>query len=122
MPLTADPLLFQVTVTGPGGSDVATVQISPRPDVLTPSQVEFRQSKAEWRIVGNSTIVDANVVTVWIGDVAGAPSVKLGTATVDALGAWSLRLVGPQPSASRTISLSSSRGGLALSIPIVVRS
>ena len=29
MPNTPDPLIFQLTVTGPGGTDVATVQISP---------------------------------------------------------------------------------------------
>ena len=34
MPNTADPLIFQLTVTGPGGTDVATVQISPVADVL----------------------------------------------------------------------------------------
>ena len=34
MPNTADPLIFQLTVTGPGGTDVATVQISPIADVL----------------------------------------------------------------------------------------
>ena len=90
MPNTADPLIFQLTVTGPGGTDVATVQISPIPDVLTTSQVEFRQSKAEWRIVGTASVTTGNTITVWLGNTLSGT--KLGTAGVDALGGWSLRL------------------------------
>jgi len=120
MPNTPDPVIFQLTVTGPGGSDVATVQISPVADVLDTSQVEFRQSKAEWRIVGTATVVTGNTVKVHLGDDLTGP--VLGQASVDALGAWSLRLAnGPQPPASRTISLESTRGGVKLAIPIVVR-
>jgi hypothetical protein len=121
MPNTPDPLIFQLTVTGPGGSDVATVQISPVADVLDTSQVEFRQSKAEWRIQGTATVTTGNTVKVHLGDDLTGP--VLGQASVDALGAWSLRLAnGPQPTASRTISLESTRGGVKLAIPIVVRS
>ena len=54
MPNTADPVIFQLTVTGPGGTDVATVQISPRPDVLTTTRVEFRTGKGEWRVEGTA--------------------------------------------------------------------
>ena len=120
MPNTPDPVVFQLTVTGPGGTDVAVVQISPIADVLATSQVEFRQSKAEWRVVGTATVTTGNTVTVYLGDTL--TGTKLGTASVDALGGWSLRLSGgPQPPASRTISLQSSRGGVKLSIPVVVR-
>jgi hypothetical protein len=46
----------------------------------------------------------------------------LGQASVDALGAWSLRLrSGPQPPASGTIRLESTRGGVLLAVPVVVR-
>ncbi|HEV7657897.1 MAG TPA: hypothetical protein VGP36_24615, partial [Mycobacteriales bacterium] len=120
MPNTADPVIFQLTVTGPGGTDVANVQISPIPDVLTTSQVEFRQSKSEWRIQGTASVVTGNVVTIWLGNTL--TGTKLGTASVDALGAWSLRLSnGPQPPASQTISIQSSRGGVLLAIAVVVR-
>jgi hypothetical protein len=120
MPNTADPVIFQLTVTGPGGSDVATVQISPIPDVLTTSQVEFRTSKAEWRIQGTATVVTGNVITVHLGSTV--TGTVLGTASVDALGAWSLRLAnGPQPPASRTITLTSSRGGVLVGVAVVVR-
>jgi hypothetical protein len=120
MPNTADPLIFQLTVTGPGGTDVASVQINPIPDVLTTSQIEFRTSKAEWRIQGTASVVTGNVITIWLGNTL--TGTKLGTASVDALGAWSLRLAnGPQPPASRTISIESSRGGVLLAQAVVVR-
>jgi hypothetical protein len=120
MPNTADPLIFQLTVTGPGGTDVASVQINPIPDVLTTSQIEFRTSKAEWRIVGTASVTTGNVITVWLGN--SLTGTKLGTASVDALGAWSLRLAnGPQPPASRTVSIESSRGGVLLAQAVVVR-
>ncbi|HEV7654858.1 MAG TPA: hypothetical protein VGP36_09015, partial [Mycobacteriales bacterium] len=120
MPNTADPVIFQLTVTGPGGTDVANVQISPQPDVLTTSQIEFRTSKGEWRVVGTATVTTGNVITVWLGN--SLSGTKLGTASVDALGAWSLRLAnGPQPPASRTVSIESSRGGVLLAQAVVVR-
>jgi hypothetical protein len=123
MPVTNDPLIFQVTVNGPGGSDMATVQISPKPDVLTTDQVEFRQSKREWRVSGTASIVETNTVTVWVGTTTGAPAVKLGTATVDALGVWSLRLANGTPPNATTprISIESTRGGRSVNIPVVVR-
>jgi hypothetical protein len=123
MPNTADPLIFQLTVTGPGGSDVATVQISPIVDVLgPPSQAEFRQSKGEWRIQGTATIVTGNKVIVHIGDDLTGPILgPSGGSSVDALGGWSLRLVGPPPSGTQTISLESTRGGVLLAFPVVVR-
>jgi hypothetical protein len=120
MPNTADPLVFQLTVTGPGGTDVASVQINPIPDVLTTSQIEFRTSKGEWRIVGTASVVTGNVITVWLGNTLSGT--KLGTASVDALGAWSLRIAnGPQPPASQTVSIESSRGGVLLAQAVVVR-
>ena len=120
MPNTADPLIFQLTVSGPGGSDVATVQVSPIPDVLATSRVEFRTDKGEWRVEGTATVTNANVIKVHLGnDLTGT---LLGQASVDALGEWSLRLAnGPQPPASRTISLESTRGGVLLAVPVVVR-
>ena len=99
MPNTADPVIFQLTVTGPGGTDVATVQISPVADVLDTSQVEFRQSKSEWRIVGTATVTTGNTIKIHLGN----------------------DLNGPQPTATRTISIESARGGVKLAIPVVVR-
>jgi hypothetical protein len=120
MPNTSAPLIFQLTVTGPGGSDVATVQISPIADVLTTTQVEFRTDKSEWRVEGTATVTTSNTVKIHLGNDLTGP--LLGQASVDALGAWSLRLrSGPQPPASGTIRLESTRGGVLLAVPVVVR-
>jgi hypothetical protein len=102
---------------------VATVQISPIPDVLDTTQVEFRQDKSEWRIVGTATVTTDNSVKVHLGnDLTGPILGPTAGSSVDALGGWSLRLAsGPQPPASRTISIESVRGGVKLAIPIVVR-
>jgi K319-like protein len=124
MPNTTDPLVFQLTVTGPGGTDVSTVQISPQADVLAaPTQVEFRTSKGEWRIQGTAAVTTGNKVIVHLGnDLTGPILGPSGGSDVDALGGWSLRINGPAPTASRTISIESTRGGVRLAIPVVVRS
>ncbi len=119
MPNTLNPVIFQLTVTGPGGSDVASVQINPRPDVLTTTRVEFRTGTGEWRVEGTAQVVTGNTITVHIGNTLAGT--RLGTASPDALGVWSLRLVGPPPDATRTVSIESSRGGALLGVPINVR-
>ena len=87
MPNTLNPVIFQLTVTGPGGSDVASVQINPRPDVLTTTRVEFRTGTGEWRVEGTSQVVTGNTITVHIGNTLAGT--RLGTASPDALGVWS---------------------------------
>jgi hypothetical protein len=88
--------------------------------VLATSRVEFRTDKAEWRVEGTATVATANVVKIHLGSDLTGP--LLGQASVDALGEWSLRLSnGPQPPASRTISIESTRGGVRLAVPVVVR-
>ena len=119
MPNTTDPLIFQLTVTGPGGSDIATVQINPKADVLTTTRVEYRTGTGEWRVEGTAQVVTGNTITIHIGNTL--TGTRLGTASPDALGAWSLRLVGPPPDGTRTVSIESSRGGILLGVPINVR-
>jgi hypothetical protein len=123
MPLTTDPLVFQVTATGPGGSDVASVQVSPLPDALTVDLAEYRTSKGEWRISGTSGVTAANNITVWLGPTPGAGAkVNTTAVTVDALGVWSVRFAGPpNPGQVRTISVTSSRGGSLAAVPLNVR-
>jgi hypothetical protein len=122
MPATSTPLMFQVTVTGPGGTDVALAQVSLRPDVLTVDEAQYRTSKGEWRVSGTASITTGNQVTVWIGGTPGTGT-RVGTpATVDALGGWSIRIAnGPNPGAVRVVSVTSSRGGSLAGAPLVVR-
>jgi hypothetical protein len=119
MPNTTDSLIFQLTVTGPGGSDVSTVQVSPKADVLTTTRVEYRTGTGEWRVEGTSQVVTGNTITVHIGN--SLTGTKLGIASPDALGAWSVRLVGPPPDGTRTVSIESTRGGVLLGVPVNVR-
>jgi hypothetical protein len=64
-------------------------------------------------------VITGNTITVHIGNsLAGT---KLGVASPDALGAWSIRLVGPPPDGTRTVSIESTRGGVLLGVPINVR-
>ena len=122
MPNTADPLIYQLTVTGPGGTDVATVQVSPQADVLDTTRVEFRTSKGEWRVEGTATVTTGNAVKIHLGNDLTGPVINSAGSAVDALGVWSFRIPnGPQPTATQTISLESTRGGVRLAIPIVVR-
>jgi hypothetical protein len=122
MPATSTPLMFQVTVTGPGGTDVAVAQVSPRPDVLTVGEAQYRTGKGEWRVSGTASVTTGNQVTVWIGGTPGTGT-RVGTpVTVDALGGWSIRIAnGPNPGAVRVISVTSSRGGSLAGAPLVVR-
>jgi hypothetical protein len=119
MPSTTAPLIFQLTVTGPGGTDVASVQINPKADVLTTTRVEYRTGTGEWRVEGTVQVVTGNTVTVHIGNTLNGT--KLGTAVPDALGTWSVRLIGPPPDGTRTVSIESTRGGILLGVPINVR-
>jgi hypothetical protein len=100
----------------------AVAQVSPRPDVLTLDEAQFRTGKGEWRLSGTASITTGNQVTVWIGGTPGTGT-RVGTpATVDALGVWSIRLPnGPNPGAVRVISVTSSRGGSLAGAPLVVR-
>jgi hypothetical protein len=119
MPNTLNPVTFQLTVTGPGGTDVASVQVNPKPDVLTVTRSEYRTGTGEWRVEGTSQVLTGNTITVHIGNTLAGT--KLGTASPDALGAWSVRLPGPPPDGSRTVSIESTRGGILLGVAVNVR-
>jgi hypothetical protein len=68
-------------------------------------------------------VTTGNKVIVHLGnDLTGPILGPSGGNDVDALGGWSLRINGPAPTASRTISIESTRGGVRLAIPVVVRS
>ena len=98
------------------------MQISPVADMLDTSQVEFRQSKSEWRVAGTATVVTGNTVKIHLGNDLTGP---LLTGRRQPGGrARSLELPDrqrPAPPASLTISLECASGGVKLAIPIVVR-
>lgn len=106
------PLVFQLDVTGPGGSASDQVSVTAIPDVLTVTRAEYRPGSLEWRVEGTSSILDNNAVTVFLGNGTSGP--VIGTALVDTTGAWSVRARNSSivPGGKTTVTIQSSRGGL----------
>ncbi|MDM5332022.1 IPT/TIG domain protein [Ureibacillus composti] len=121
-PRSTEPIEFQLTASGPGGSGSDTVVISTVPDNLTIDRVEFRTRDSEWRISGTSSVSGPGVtITIYLGRTLNG--VILAQVPVDALGEWEYRVEpsAVQPDATRAISIKSSSGGTLLNVPINVR-
>jgi hypothetical protein len=113
MPASATPLVFQVTVTGPGGSSTDQVIVTPQTDQLTTNRSEFRTDQTQWRIDGTASILDNNIITVRLG--TGTGGLIIGSAQVDPLdGTFDVRVrdSAVSPGTSTTVTIQSSRGGL----------
>lgn len=117
-PAGATALVFQLTVSGPGGTATDTAVVAPLVDVLT-ATAEFRSDRSEWRIEGTATSRAGNRVTIFLSD----GRTVVGTADVDALGAWRFR----QRNAAvgfpggGTLVVRSSAGGLLPALAVSVR-
>ena len=116
----APPLTFQLTVTNSAGvtSSPTIVEIPVQADTLAVTANRHKLG-TELRVDGTSLIggvagvrTPATSVVIWNVTNPAAP-VKLGTAPVDTLGAWSLRLK-PGPTVQvTTVLIQSTRGGTA---------
>jgi hypothetical protein len=115
MPPTG-PVTATLTVTGPGGTATDSVVVTPAADQLA-GTAEFRTGQRQWRVRGTATGALPDTVTVrFNGQV-------LGTAPVDATGAWDVRPAdgtGPVPQAPATVTVTSSRGG-SITLPVTIR-
>jgi hypothetical protein len=122
MPKTDKPLTFELTASNAGGSATDTVTITPKPNVLTTSLVEYRADKREWRITGASNIFGPGV-SVTIRNGGSATSPILATTQVDNLGAWQYRVSGSNvaPTADRILTIESSSGGKLTNVRVTVR-
>jgi hypothetical protein len=109
-------LVFRLTVTGPGGTDMDDVQIAAVTDTLAVSRARFTTRQGQWTLVGTATVLTGNTVTIHLGPTLGGA--VLGTATVDTAGNWTFRGTGPS---ATTVSIESSRGGQLLEVPVDVR-
>jgi K319L-like, PKD domain len=121
-PKQTQPLVFRLTVTGPGGSSSDTVQIVPLPDNLAVTRAEFRTRDSEWRIEGTSDVFGPGVtITIYLGN--GTSGNVLAQVNVDAIGLWIYRVQGAatQPDGTRAITVQSSSGGLLSSVPLTIR-
>ncbi|MGY1821855.1 hypothetical protein [Geodermatophilus sp. SYSU D00079] len=111
----AHPVTFQVTATGPGGTATGSVTVTPTVDATAITTGEFRTGTREWRVSGTSTVTNLNTVTVFLATTTGTKGSMIGTATVDATGAWTLRVangVSPTTGFTRLIA-ETTKGGVS---------
>lgn len=118
MPASANPLHFALTVTGPGGTDTKSVQVSQTRDSLAVTTARYRLGGQEWRVDGTATVLTSNLVTIkLVPRDSTQPEALVGTASVDpATGTWSFRnkggpLPAPTGTNTNTIHVTSSAGG-----------
>jgi hypothetical protein len=84
-----EPVVIELTVTPPNGTTATDkVTVTPQLETLAITNAEYRSDKREWRVSGTSSIVGQQRVAVTLGTLEGR---LLGTANVDATGAWSYR-------------------------------
>jgi hypothetical protein len=116
--------VFQLTATGPGGTDTDTVLVSNDPDDLGVDAAQYKRGGTEWRVRGTAQHCSANnTVSVYWNRPGVANPILLGTATpaLD-LGVctWDFRLkntpAAQRPTAATlgTITVRSSLGGEVL--------
>jgi hypothetical protein len=113
MPATTSPLVFQVTVTGPGGHASDQVTVTAQSDQLVITRSEYRADQAQWRIDGTATVLDNDIVSVFLGN--GTSGALIGTAQVDPVdGSFDVRVRDSAvvPGGAGTVTVLSSRGGL----------
>ncbi|MGY1638780.1 hypothetical protein ACI78V_19200 [Geodermatophilus sp. SYSU D00742] len=111
----AHPVTFQVTATGPGGTATGSVTVTPNVDTLAITAAELRTGTREWRVSGTSSVTDLNTVTVFLATTTGTKGAVIGTATVDATGAWTVRIangVSPTTGFTRVVA-ESTKGGVS---------
>jgi len=118
-PSEAGTLTFVLTTTGPAGTRTATHSVTvSAPAVADETAItagQLRTSTREWRVDGTSTVTTLNTVTVSLARADGTGRQLIGTATVDATGAWSLRVangVTPPTGFTRLVA-ESSQGGVS---------
>ncbi|WP_373048086.1 PKD domain-containing protein [Vulgatibacter sp.] len=118
-PLFDTTLVFQLTVSGPGGTAVDVVEVSAFTDVLTVARAQYRRGKREWDVEGTASIPLPNVVSIYLADGV----TRVGVAAVDAAGAWRFRerQSAVAPEAGETLIVRSSVGGELTGVPLNLR-
>lgn len=108
--VSSTPVVLALEVTGQGGQSVTDqVTVSPAPETLAIATAEYRAGR-EWRVGGTSNRPAGQRVAIVLG--SALTGRVIGTATVDALGAWSFRGAGgTTPSGATTVSAVSAAGG-----------
>lgn len=130
MPASADPLVFELVVTGADGevSPPAQVTVTQTVDTLTVTQAEYRAGKSEWRINGAASVTTTNTVKVWVRNTDGSKGALIGEGLVAApvapatTGDWQVRVKGGvNPGTSTQLIVESTRGGVLQGITFARR-
>ncbi|MET8153834.1 PKD domain-containing protein [Actinoplanes sp. NPDC049668] len=114
-----DPVVLELTVTNPAGSDTGRVIIRPQADALSNLAVRYRTGNNEWRISGTSSLLAGQRVTVVLGSTLTGRTIG-APATIDATGAFDLRVTGPNPGTVRTVSFVTTTGAQTLAFAVNV--
>ncbi|MEV7625663.1 hypothetical protein [Actinoplanes sp. NPDC089786] len=114
------PVTLELTVRNPAGIATDQVIVRPSTDNFTGGiTTRYRTGNNEWRISGTNSLLAGQRVQVVLGSTLTGRTI--GTAaTVDAVGAWSVRVTGPAPGTIRTVSVVSSTGAIALAQAVTV--
>ncbi|GAB1693564.1 hypothetical protein KRM28CT15_53670 [Krasilnikovia sp. M28-CT-15] len=117
-----DPVVLELTIRNAAGVSTDQVVVTPQPETLSGLAVRYRTGNNEWRISGTSSLLVGQRVTVVLGSTLTGR--VIGTATVDATGAFDIRVTGPNPgtgaTAIRTVSFVTSTGGRQLGFAVNV--
>ena len=118
-PLSAEPAKIKLVTTGAGGATKEAVfDLAIQNDSVTIDAGSRHRRGTELRVSGTSTLAGntgvlspATSIVIW--NMSGTTPVKIGTAQVDTLGAWSYKVKpGPAQQVTRVM-VQSSRGGAA---------
>ncbi|RZU49388.1 hypothetical protein EV385_1138 [Krasilnikovia cinnamomea] len=112
------PVVLELTVRNAAGVSTDRVVVTPQPETFSGLAVRYRTGNNEWRISGSSSILAGQRVSVVLGSTLTGR--VIGTANVDATGAFSLRVTGPNPGTVRTVSFVSTTGGRQLGFAVSV--
>jgi hypothetical protein len=114
-PANNGPLKFALLVTSADGStSLDEVQVTPSADTVTVASSRYRADKGEWRVDGTSSVLAGQRITIHLG---GLDGVVLGTAVVDATGAYSLRTTSATAgTANQVVTVESALGGTATGV------
>lgn len=118
-PEGATDLVFQLTVTGPGGVDRAVVTISPVADVLRVTRAEYQVRFREWTVMGTSSRGTGNVISIYLSD----GRTLVTRVEADAQGNWVVRnrRTAVNHTVGETLVIRSSAGGELTGVPVVRR-
>jgi hypothetical protein len=116
------PLTFTLTATPVGGGAVKTdtVVISPQAETFSNVVARYRTGTGTWRVTGSTSLIAGQRVTIVLGP--NAQGKTIGSATVDAAGAFSVRagaLPDPRSPAQTLVTVISGTGGVA-SFPLII--